>query len=122
MRPDEEVSLLLAGTLKLSHHIFMALTDDPAFPYAGGTTNSDTWSGEMKRGQRSLLAKMGEESMAYVWGVQARQIEALCSFRKRAVAEGWADVEELRRELVAEMERVRAEVRRKRELTIEVEE
>ena len=123
--PDVELFLTLNGTLKLHHHIFVSLTSNSGFPYRGRLGGSHAWLLK-DSDSRSIdhYPSLAEAAMRQVWERDRVQIEALCEVRRKLIAEGWADIEELRQQLVTEM--VRARAKRAREtrnkgLSIEVE-
>ena len=45
--------------------------------------------------------------MKWIWGLDSEQILALCEIRSKLIEEGWTAVDELRNELIKEMEQVR---------------
>ena len=63
--------------------------------------------------------------MRWIWNLDSEQIDALCVIRSELIDEGWVAVEELRAQLIEEMERVRrarARASQRKILEIELEE
>jgi len=124
-KPVMQLSAALLGTPKLYHHIFVVMTNDESFPYRGvlGTTHS--WFIEnFKSYSLDNYPRLAEESMKFIWDRESSQIEALCDVKEELVAEGWADIEELRLQLVLDMIGIRAERAREKQeksLTVEIE-
>jgi hypothetical protein len=117
------VHLGMRGELKLGRHLFVVAMADESFPsrgVAGGGYNfvnaplADT----------ELLDSQVETGMRWIWGLDSEQIAALCAIRSELIDEGWATIEELRNELIEEMDQVRrarARASQQKKLELEVE-
>ena len=99
-------SINLKPELEFMNHIFLAQLDDNAFPYrgdAGGSRGIELavpLNLERERGRiRNAVRSM--------WDIEAEQILALCEMEATLRSEGWADIEELRKQLVHEMKQIR---------------
>jgi hypothetical protein len=94
--------------LKLQHHIFVVMLDDPGFPYRGALGTELDWEFHGSY-NRKHFKSWADKSMKVIWDLDTEQIDALCKAKARLLAEGWQAIEELRNELVVEMKRSRAE-------------
>ena len=101
------IEVTLVGNIKLNHDMFLAMLNDETFPYLGyiGASVSleilpTTTAAESKDWAR--------DSMIDMWNRNSEQILALCEARKKLLAEGWKEIDELRKQLIVEMKRVRA--------------
>ncbi len=66
-----------------------------------------------------------EIGMRWIWELNSEQILALCEIRSKLIEEGWTAVDELRNELIKEMEQVRrarARASAQKNLELEVDE
>jgi hypothetical protein len=111
----------LDAELKLERHMFAVLMEDPrGFPYRGDLGSTSTAVLPRDRALAWLNAT-GEDfldlratvkvAMKALWDIEAEQMLALCNARSKLVEEGWADIEELRKELVLEIGQVRRDRR-----------
>jgi hypothetical protein len=115
------VHLGMRGELKLGRHLFVVAMADESFPLrgvAGGGYNfvntplADT----------QLFDSQVETGMRWIWGLDSEQIAALCAIRSELIDEGWTTIEELRNELIEEMDQVRrARARASQEKSLELE-
>jgi hypothetical protein len=125
IRPGAELTVVLQGTLKLSHHIFLSLNNDEDFPFRGRVGSSHGFFlNDIDSRSEEDYPRLAEKGLRSVWNQESPQIEALCNVREELVAEGWADIEELRQKLIEDMMRVRAERARatqEKALTLEIE-
>jgi hypothetical protein len=103
-----EMGVMLDPYLKLQHHIFVVMLDDPDFPYRGSIGTEFDWEFHGSY-NRKYFKSWADKSMKYIWARDAEQVRALCEAKARLLAEGWRAIEELRNELVNEMKRSRAE-------------
>jgi hypothetical protein len=65
-----------------------------------------------------------EQAVRLLWGLESRQVAALCAMSAKLKAEGWVGIKELRIELIEEVKRVRrarARAERNKRLELEVE-
>jgi hypothetical protein len=116
------VHLGMRGELKLGRHLFVVAMADESFPFRGGTGGSYNFV-KASLANAQLLESQVETGMRWIWGLDSEQIAALCEVRSTLIGEGW-EVEELRQELIEEMEqirqaRVRANERKGLELEVE---
>jgi hypothetical protein len=116
------VHLGMRGELKLGRHLFVVAMADESFPFRGGTGGSYNFV-KASLANTQLLGSQVETGMRWIWRLDSEQIAALCEVRSTLIGEGWA-VEELRQELIEEMEqirRTRARASQQKNLEIEVE-
>jgi len=116
------VHLGMRGELKLGRHLFVVAMADESFPFRGGTGGSYNFV-KASLANAQLLESQVETGMRWIWSLDSEQIAALCEVRSTLIGEGW-EVEELRQELIEEMEqirqaRVRANERKGLELEVE---
>jgi hypothetical protein len=112
----------MRGELKLGRHLFVVAMADESFPFRGGTGGSYNFV-KASLANTQLLGSQVETGMRWIWRLDSEQIAALCEVRSTLIGEGWA-VEELRQELIEEMEqirRTRARASQQKNLEIEVE-
>jgi hypothetical protein len=115
------VHLGLRGELKLSRHLFVVMMADEAFPYRGGIGGSYNFV-TAALSDTKMLDLQVETGMRWIWELDSEQIDALCVIRSELIDEGWGAIEELRDELIKEMEQVRRErARAGQEKTLELE-
>jgi hypothetical protein len=117
------VHLGMRGELKLGRHLFVVAMADESFPFRGRTGGSYNFVKASLANTR-LLESQVEIGMRWIWRLDSDQIAALCEVRSRLIGEGWTAVEELRQELIEEMEqirRARARTSRQKSLEIEIE-
>jgi hypothetical protein len=118
------VHLGLRGELKLGRHLFVVAMADESFPFrgrAGGSYNFVNAS----LANKQLLDAQVETGMRWIWRLDSEQVAALCAIRSELIDEGWTEIEELRNELIEEMEqirRARARASQQKKLEVEVEE
>jgi hypothetical protein len=118
------VHLGLRGELKLHQHLFVVMMADEGFPYRGGIGGSYNFATASLR-DTGMLDSQVETGMRWIWDLDSEQIDALCVIRSELIDEGWIAVEELREQLIEEMERVRrarARTSQRKILEIELEE
>jgi hypothetical protein len=118
------VHLGLRGELKLGQHLFVVMMADEGFPYRGGVGGSYNFATASLR-DIGMLDSQVETGMMWIWDLDSEQIDALCAIRSELIDEGWVAVEELREQLIEEMERVRrarARTSQRKILEIELEE
>jgi len=118
------VHLGLRGELKLSRHLFVVMMADEAFPYRGGVGGSYNFV-TASLSDSKLLDSQVETGMRWIWELDSEQINALCAIRAELIDEGWEAIEELRAELIEEMQQVRrarARANQGKSLQIDVEE
>jgi hypothetical protein len=118
------VHLGLRGELKLHQHLFVVMMADEGFPYRGGIGGSYNFATASLR-DTGMLDSQVETGMRWIWDLDSEQIDALCVIRSELIDEGWVAVEELREQLIEEMERVRrarARTSQRKILEIELEE
>jgi hypothetical protein len=116
------VHLGMRGELKLGRHLFVVAMADESFPFRGGTGGSYNFV-KASLANTQLLGSQVEAGMRWIWRLDSEQIAALCEVRSTLIGEGWA-VEELRQQLIEEMEqirRARARASQQKNLEIEVE-
>lgn len=117
------VHLGMKGELKLGRHLFVVAMADESFPFRGRTGGSYNFAKAFLT-NTPLLASQVETGMRWIWRLDSEQITALCEVRSTLIGEGWAAVEELRQELIKEMEqirRARARANQQKNLDLEVE-
>jgi hypothetical protein len=115
------VHLGMRGELKLGRHLFVVSMADASFPFRGGTGGSYNFVKASLADTQQLAAQV-ETGMRWIWRLDFEQVAALCAFRSKLIDEGWTAIEELRNELIAEMEQVRqARVRASRQKNLELE-
>jgi hypothetical protein len=115
------VHLGLRGELKLGRHLFVVMMADEAFPYRGGVGGSYNFA-TASLFDTSLLDSQVETGMRWIWELDSEQINALCVIRSELIDEGWVAIEELREQLIEEMEQVRrARARTSQRKTLEIE-
>jgi hypothetical protein len=100
------VHLGLRGELRLGQHLFVVMMADEGFPYRGGVGGSYNFATASLRDIRMLESQV-ETGMRWIWDLDSEQIDALCVIRSELIDEGWVAVEELREQLIEEMEQVR---------------
>ena len=100
------VHLGMTGELKLGRHLFVVSMADETFPYRGGVGGSYNFVTASLSDPR-LLGSQVETGMRWIWELNSEQILALCEIRSKLIEEGWTAVDELRNELIKEMEQVR---------------
>lgn len=100
------VHLGMRGELKLGRHLFVVSMADETFPVRGGLGGSYNFVTASLSDPR-LLGSQVETGMKWIWGLDSEQILALCEIRSKLIEEGWTAVDELRNELIKEMEQVR---------------
>jgi hypothetical protein len=118
------VHLGMKGELKLGRHLFVVAMADESFPFRGGTGGSYNFVKASLADPQQLGAQV-ETGMRWIWKLDSNQIAALCDERSKLIGEGWTAVEELRQELVEEMEqirRARARASQRKNIELEVEE
>jgi hypothetical protein len=118
------VHLGMRGELKLGRHLFVVSMADETFPYRGGVGGSYNFVTASLSDPR-LLGSQVETGMRWIWGLNSEQILALCEIRSKLIEEGWTAVDELRNELIKEMEQVRrarARASAQKNLELEVDE
>ena len=108
---DPYIRFDLTPYLKLQHHLFIAVMDDPEFP-SGGRLGSSYGVELNPFPPEHELEQTIRVAMRVVWSRASQEIEALCALRARLIDEGWTELEELRKQLILDMERVRAARRR----------
>jgi hypothetical protein len=117
------VHLGMRGELKLGRHLFVIAMADESFPFRGGTGGSYNFV-KASLANTQLLGSQVETGMKWIWSLDSEQIAALCEVRSTLIGEGWTAVEELRQELVEEMEQIRqarARANQQKGLELEVE-
>jgi hypothetical protein len=117
------VHLGMRGELKLGRHLFVVAMAEESFPFRGATGGSYNFV-KASLANTQLLESQVEIGMRWIWRLDSEQIAALCEVRSRLIGEGWTAVEELRQELIEEMEqirRARARTSRQKSLEIEIE-
>jgi hypothetical protein len=115
------VHLGMRGELKLGSHLFVVSMADETFPYRGGIGGGYNFVTASLLDARSLDSQV-ETGMKWIWELDSEQILALCETRSKLIEEGWTAVDELRNELIKEMERVRrARASQQKSLEIEIE-
>jgi hypothetical protein len=115
------VHLGLRGELKLGRHLFIVAMADESFPFRGGTGGSYNFV-KASLASPQLLGAQVEAGMRWIWNLDSEQIAALCEVRSTLIEEGWGAVEELRQELIDEMDQIRqARARANRRKTLELE-
>jgi len=117
------VHLGMRGELKLGRHLFVVAMADESFPFRGGTGGSYNFV-KASLANTQLLGSQVEAGMRWIWRLDSEQIAALCEVRSTLIGEGWTAVEELRQELIEEMEqirRARARASQQKNLDLEVE-
>jgi len=117
------VHLGMRGELKLGRHLFVVTMADESFPFRGATGGSYNFV-KASLANTQLLESQVEIGMRWIWRLDSEQIAALCEVRSRLIGEGWTAVEELRQQLIEEMEqirRARARTSRQKSLEIEIE-
>jgi hypothetical protein len=117
------VHLGMSGELKLGRHLFVVAMAEESFPFRGATGGSYNFV-KASLANTQLLESQVEIGMRWIWRLDSEQIAALCEVRSRLIGEGWTAVEELRQELIEEMEqirRARARTSRQKSLEIEIE-
>jgi len=115
------VHLGLRGELKLGRHLFVVTLADERFPYRGGLGGSYNFVTASLSDTRLLDAQV-ETGMKWIAGLDSEQLDALCAIRSELLDEGWVAVEELRDQLIEEMQQVRRErVRASQRKTLEIE-
>jgi hypothetical protein len=118
------VHLGMRGELRLGRHLFVVSMADESFPFRGGLGGSYNFA-EASLADASQLDAQVEIGMRWIWALDSEQIAALCEVRNELIDEGWTAVEELRQELIEEMQQVRqarARSNPRKDLEIEVEE
>jgi len=96
---------------------------DESFPFRGGTGGSYNFV-TASLANTQLLRSQVETGMRWIWRLDSEQIAALCEVRATLIGEGWTAVEELRQELIEEMEqirRARARASQQKNLELEIE-
>jgi hypothetical protein len=117
------VHLGMTGELKLGRHLFVVAMADESFPFrgvAGGGYNFVN----ARLADTQLLDSQVETGMRWIWGLDSEQIAALCAIRSELIDEGWTTIEELRNQLIEEMDQVRqarGRASRQKNLELEVE-
>jgi hypothetical protein len=117
------VHLGMRGELKLGRHLFVVAMADESFPFRGGTGGSYNFV-TASLANTQLLRSQVETGMRWIWRLDSEQIAALCEVRATLIEEGWTAIEELRQELIEEMEqirRARARVSQQKDLELEIE-
>jgi hypothetical protein len=100
------VHLGLRGELRLGQHLFVVMMADEGFPYRGGVGGSYNFATASLH-DTNMLDSQVETGMRWIWDLDSEQINALCVIRSELIDEGWVAVEELREQLIEEMEQVR---------------
>ncbi len=114
------VHLGMRGELKLGRHLFVVAMADESFPFRGGTGGSYNFVKASLANQQALESQV-ETGMRWIWRLDSEQIAALCEVRSTLIGEGWA-VEELRQQLIEEMEQIRrARARESQQKNLEIE-
>ena len=118
------VHLGLRGELKLGRHLFVVAMADESFPFRGRAGGSYNFVNASLANKQFLGAQV-ETGMRWIWTLDSEQVTALCAIRSELIDEGWTEIEELRNELIEEMEqirRARARANQQKKLEVEVEE
>jgi len=116
-------SVSFAPRPKLQHHIFIAAMNDESFPFvvSVGASRTSMWSGWYAE---DFLWESAKVLAELSWSESSRTLLALCETRANLIDEG-VTLEELRQELVAEIQRFRQQRERGRQgkqLELEVDE
>jgi hypothetical protein len=115
------VHLGMRGELKLGRHLFVVSMADESFPFRGGVGGSYNFV-RASLADQPLLDAQVEIGMRWIQGLDSEQLAALCEMRSELIDEGWAEIEELRNELIEEMEQIRrARASQQQSLELEVE-
>jgi hypothetical protein len=115
------VHLGMTGELKLGRHLFIVSLADESFPLRGGIGGSYNFVKASLANKQQLESQV-EVGMKWIWALDSEQIAALCAIRSELIDEGWGAIEELRNELIEEMEQVRsARARASQQKTLELE-
>jgi hypothetical protein len=115
------VHLGMKGELKLGRHLFLVAMADESFPFRGGAGGSYNFV-KASVANTPLLESQVETGMRWIWALDSEQIAALCEVRSALIEEGWTEVEELRQELIREMEEIRrARLRASEQKNLELE-
>jgi hypothetical protein len=117
------VHLGLRAELKLGRHLFVVMMAGEEIPYRGGLGGSYNFVTASLSDTESLDSQV-ETGMRWIWQLDSEQIDALCVIRSELLDEGWVAIEELRNQLIEEMEQVRrarARANRQKNLQLEVE-
>lgn len=111
----------LTPELKLAHHIFVVMMDDPTFPYSGSLGAG--WKVVLPGRDLRRFHSSIDDGMQSISQRESGNLLALCEARERLVREGLSDIEELRKQLVEQMRRLRRmhAADQRRRLRIEVE-
>lgn len=118
---DTNIRFGLAPELKLAQHLFLVMMDDPSFPYRG--TLGSGVKLFLPAGNTASLNPSVDRGMESIWRDESGLLAALCEARERLVREGLAEIEDLRDQLVEEMQRLRREraARQRKHLDVTVE-
>lgn len=115
------VHLGMMGELKLGRHLFIVSLADESFPLRGGVGGSYNFVNASLANEQQLDSQV-EAGIKWIWALDSEQIAALCAIRSELIDEGWGAIEELRNELIEEMEQVRgARARASQRKTLELE-
>lgn len=113
----------LTPTLKLQHHHFIALMDDPEFESSGRLGASYVLEFDPAAGEWAEAHSVSA-ALRWIWDRTSPEIDALCDLRARLISEGWTELEELRKQLQLEIQRARQQRQREtqqKRLRLEVE-
>ena len=100
------VHLGMRGELNLGRHLFVVAIADESFPFRGGAGGGYNFVNASLADQQ-LLDSDVETGIKWIHALDSEQLAALCTIRSELIDEGWTSVEELRNELIREMEQVR---------------
>jgi hypothetical protein len=117
------VHLGMRGELKLGRHLFVVAMADESFPFRGGAGGSYNFV-KASLADPQLLDSQVATGMQWIHALDSEQIDALCAMRAELIDEGWTEIEELRDQLIEEMEQVRrarARAGQQKNLELEVE-
>jgi hypothetical protein len=117
------VHLGMRGELKLGRHLFVVAMADESFPFRGGAGGGYNFV-NASLADPQLLDSDVEAGINWILALDSEQLAALCLVRSELIDEGWDSVEELRNELIREMEQVRqarARAGQQKNLELEVE-
>jgi hypothetical protein len=122
-KPSDVYKMSLSAELRLERDVFVVKIVYPLFPHRPTMGNSylSVWSERLPNAEG--LNAFVDDGLDRIWQQEAERFEALCSARERFVREGLKDVEELRKQLVEEMQQLRrrqaAEPGKRIDVTIE---
>lgn len=113
----------LQPELKLGRDMFAVLTAGEPLPYRGGIGSGYNFADPVPPDVEELRRRV-EAGMSWIWQREAEQVLALCEVRARLIEEGWTEIDELREELIKEIQHVRRErarAQRDKQLQLEME-